>query len=187
VILGVWLSSIGGPVLLLLGFFCVAAAILYTAGPFALAYKGLGDIAVFIFFGLVGVAGTYYLHTGEITFYSIVAGAGVGALITNILVVNNTRDRHHDALAGKRTLAVRFGRSFCVRQYVFLLGVGYLCAVILVGVRPWTLLPLLTLPFAVKMIKEMLKLEGQELNNTLANTARLVLAYSLLLALGLII
>jgi 1,4-dihydroxy-2-naphthoate octaprenyltransferase len=186
-ILGGWLATIGGPLFFLIGIFCVAAAILYTAGPFALAYKGLGDIAVFIFFGLIAVGGTFFLHSRELTLEALVAGTGVGAMITNILVVNNMRDRHHDALSGKRTLAVRFGRGFCVNQYIFLLGIGYLCIVILAGVSPWALLTFLTLPFAVKRAREMIRLEGQELNNTLANTAKLVLAYSILLAAGLII
>ena len=186
-LVGLYLTYIGGVIFFVIGIFCIAAAVMYTAGPFALAYNGLGDIAVFIFFGLVAVIGTYYLQAREITFFVIIAATGVGALATNILVVNNTRDRHTDATAGKRTLAVRFGHKFCITQYILLLLVGYLCALILTLQNSWALLPLLTIPLSVQRVKELQKKEGRQLNPTLGKTANLLFYYSALLAIGLII
>ncbi len=186
-LVGLYLTYIGGVIFFIIGIFCIAAAVMYTAGPFALAYNGLGDIAVFIFFGLVAVIGTYYLQAREITFFVVIAATGVGALATNILVVNNTRDRHTDETAGKRTLAVRFGHKFCITQYVLLLLVGYLCALILTLQNSWALLPLLTIPLAVQRVKELQKNEGRQLNPTLGKTANLLFYYSALLAVGLII
>ena len=187
VLIGLYLTYIGGIIFLIIGIFCIIAAVMYTAGPFALAYKGLGDVAVFIFFGLVAVVGTYYLQVQEITLFAIIAATGVGALVTNILVVNNTRDRHTDAKADKRTLAVRFGHNFCIYQYIFLLVVAYLCALALMFVNIWAFLPLLTIPMAIKMVKELQELEGAQLNPTLGKTANLLFLYSVLLALGLVL
>ena len=184
---GLYLTYIGGIIFLIIGIFCVAAAVMYTAGPFALAYNGLGDVAVFIFFGPVAVIGTYYLQVNEITLFAVIAAIGIGALVTNILVVNNTRDRHTDAKAGKRTLAVRFGHKFCIYQYVCLLAVAYICALALMFANTWAFLPLLTIPFAVKMVKELKEHEGIQLNPTLGKTASLLFFYSALLAIGLVL
>lgn len=186
-LVGLYLTYIGGIVFFIIGIFCIAAAVMYTAGPFALAYNGLGDVAVFIFFGLVAVMGTYYLQAKEITIFVIIAAVGVGALTTNILVVNNTRDRHTDAKAGKKTLAVRFGHEFCVNQYVFLLVVAYLCALILMLENIWTFLPLITIPMAVQRVGELQKNEDRQLNPTLGKTANLLFLYSALMAIGLIL
>ena len=187
VLVGLYLTYIGGIIFLIIGIFCIIAAVMYTAGPFALAYNGLGDVAVFIFFGLVAVVGTYYLQVQEVTFFAVIAATGVGALVTNILVVNNTRDRHTDAKVGKRTLAVRFGHSFCIYQYIFLLAVAYLCALVLMLANIWAFLPLLTIPIAIKMVKELRENEGTQLNPTLGKTANLLFFYSLLLAFGLVL
>ena len=186
-VIGLGLVFIGGPVFFVLGIFSIIAAILYTAGPFALAYNGLGDLAVFIFFGLVAVIGTFYLQSKLITVFAIIAAIGVGALTTNILVVNNTRDRHTDASTGKKTLAVRFGKRFCLWQYIALLSIGYLSAILLMFINNWAIMPLLTIPMAVNRVKEMATLEGAQLNITLAKTAKLLFIYSLLLTIGLIV
>jgi len=186
-LVGLYLTYIGGIIFLIIGIFCIIAAVMYTAGPFALAYKGLGDIAVFIFFGLVAVVGTYYLQVQEVNLFAVIAATGVGALVTNILVVNNTRDRHTDANTGKRTLAVRFGHKFCIYQYTFLLVVAYLCALVLMLANIWAFLPLLTIPMAIKMVRELRELEGTQLNPTLGKTANLLFFYSALLALGLVL
>ena len=186
-VIGLGLVFIGGPVFFVLGIFSIIAAILYTAGPFALAYNGLGDLAVFIFFGLVAVIGTFYLQSKLITVFAIIAAIGVGALTTNILVVNNTRDRHTDASTGKKTLAVRFGKRFCLWQYIALLSIGYLSAILLMFINNWAIMPLLTIPMAVNRVKEMATLEGAQLNIALAKTAKLLFIYSLLLTIGLIV
>ncbi|MEW6623595.1 MAG: 1,4-dihydroxy-2-naphthoate polyprenyltransferase [Bacillota bacterium] len=186
-IVGAYLALIGGPIFFLIGAFCILAAVMYTAGPFALGYIGLGDLAVFIFFGLVAVVGTYYLQAKTVTFFALVAGVGVGALVTNILVVNNIRDRFTDARTGKRTLAVRFGKKFSMHQYVALLVLGFFCALLLMPLSIWAFLPLITLPMAVKLVKELQELEGPQLNKTLGKTANLLFFYSILLAIGLII
>ncbi|KUO49434.1 MAG: hypothetical protein APF76_08580 [Desulfitibacter sp. BRH_c19] len=186
-LVGLYLTYIGGVIFFIIGIFCIAAAVMYTAGPFALAYNGLGDVAVFIFFGLVAVIGTYYLQAGQITFSSVIAATGVGALATNILVVNNTRDRHTDSSAGKKTLAVRYGHKFCIIQYIVLLIVGYSCVLILMLQNSWAFLPLLTIPVAVQRVREVAKNEGRQLNPTLGKTANLLFFYSALLAVGLIL
>lgn len=186
-LVGLYLTYIGGIIFFIIGIFCIAAAVMYTAGPLALAYNGLGDVAVFVFFGLVAVIGTYYLQAKEITFFVVIAAVGVGALASNILVVNNTRDRHTDAKAGKKTLAVRFGHNFCVKQYIFLLVLGYLCAIILMLESIWTFLPLFTIPMAIKRVQELQNLEGAQLNPTLGKTANLLFFYSVLLGAGLIL
>lgn len=186
-LVGLYLTYIGGIIFFVIGIFCIAAAVMYTAGPFALAYNGLGDVAVFIFFGLVAVVGTYYLQAKEITFFVVIAAIGVGALAANILVVNNTRDRHTDARTGKKTLAVRFGHGFCIYQYIFLLVVGYLCALMLMLENIWAFLPLFTIPMAIKRVKELQEHEGTQLNPTLGKTANLLFFYSALLGIGLIL
>ena len=123
--LGIYLVYLGGIFILLIGIFSIVAGIAYTAGPFPLAYNGLGDIAVFIFFGLVGTVGTYYVQANEITPMVFWSSIPVGALITNILVVNNYRDREEDHSNGKNTLAVIFGERFARIQYVFFMIVSY--------------------------------------------------------------
>lgn len=160
---------------------------MYTAGPLALAYNGLGDIAVFIFFGLVAVIGTYYLHAGEITPAIIIAAVGVGALETNILVVNNTRDRHTDKKTGKKTLAVRFGHDFCIKQFLVLAALAYLCALLLMFYYKWSVIALVTIPLAILRKNELRENEGVKLNITLGKTAQLLFWYSLLLAVGVVI
>ncbi len=187
VIIGLYLTLIGGPWLLVIGVFCVIAAVMYTAGPFALAYNGLGDIAVFIFFGLVAVMGTYYLQAQEITLVSLIAAVGVGVLSTNILVVNNTRDRHTDEKTGKKTLAVRFGHDFCIKQYTVLLIIAYICVLILMTYSKWALLAFATIPSAISRRNELISLKGTSLNVTLGKTAQLLFWYSLLLSIGLVL
>lgn len=186
-VIGLFLTIIGGPIFIIIGALAIIAAVMYTAGPFAFAYNGLGDIMVFIFFGLVAVIGTYYLQAKEITTFARVAAIGVGALEMNILVVNNTRDRHTDARSGRKTLAVRFGHKFCIYQYTFLLITAYLCAIFLMLKSIWAFLPLVTIPIAIKRVKELRFLEGQALNPTLGKTANLLFMYSTLLAIGLIL
>ncbi|MCA1554975.1 MAG: 1,4-dihydroxy-2-naphthoate polyprenyltransferase, partial [Chloroflexi bacterium] len=108
-LVGLYLVAAAGWQLLVLGALAILSALAYTGGPFPLGYHGLGDLFVFIFFGLVGVMGTYYIQTGEFDLVALMAAIAVGLLVTNILVVNNLRDIETDRAAGKRTLAVRLG------------------------------------------------------------------------------
>ena len=185
--IGSYLALIGGWVFFAIGAFCLAGAVLYTAGPFAFAYNGLGDLAVFIFFGLVAVIGTFYLQAGYVSPASVIAAVGVGALVANILVVNNTRDRHTDAGFNKKTLAVRYGKGFCIKQYAFLLIVAYAAVFALLAESHFAFLPLLSVPIALKAFKELRTLEGKQLNATLGKTANLLLLYSALLAAGIVL
>ncbi len=124
VLVGVYLVGQGGWPILLVGVAAVAAGVGYTAGPLPIGYVGLGDLFTFVFFGPVAVAGTYFVQAGTITPGTLLAGAGIGALVTAILVVNNLRDIPTDRAAGKRTLAVRIGVRATRLEYVFLLLLG---------------------------------------------------------------
>jgi 1,4-dihydroxy-2-naphthoate octaprenyltransferase len=121
---GVYLVWLGGWPIVVIGLASLACAVAYTGGPYPLAYHGLGDVFVFVFFGLVAVAGTYWVQALAFAPESLVAGAGVGALSTAILVVNNLRDIDTDAAAGKRTVAVRIGRRGSGAEYLMLLGLA---------------------------------------------------------------
>lgn len=152
----------------------------YTSGPYPLAYHGLGDIFVFIFFGLVAVGGTFYVMAGTLNLVVFLAAIPVGLLATNILVVNNYRDMETDARAGKRTTVVRFGRSFAQLQYawsfLFACGVPVVIALIL---RDLTLaLPVVLFPFTFALIRRLrTEVSGSALNALLADTAKFLLLF----------
>ncbi len=186
--LGLYLTSVAGPVILLIGCASIASAIAYTGGPYPLGYHGLGDVFVFIFFGLVAVCGTVFVESGHVPGLAAWCAFPVGALATAILVVNNLRDRETDFHAGKRTLAVRFGRRFAIAQYRGLIAVSYLVPPLLAVLRvapPEVLLPLVSLPLALKTERSVATTEGRALNPLLAATAKLLLVYGVLFALGL--
>ena len=186
--LGVYLTWLSGPVVLLIGAASIASAIAYTGGPYPLGYHGLGDVFVFIFFGLVAVCGTAFVEIGFVPSLAWAGSLPVGALATAILVVNNLRDRTTDQLAGKRTLAVRFGRDFALAQYRALLALSYLTPLLLALARvagPEVLLPMLSLPLAWKTERAVSAAEGRALNALLAATAKLLLVFGVLFALGL--
>lgn len=152
----------------------------YTSGPYPLAYHGLGDVFVFIFFGLVAVAGTFYVMTGTLSLVVFLAAVPVGLLATNILVVNNYRDLETDARAGKRTTAVRLGRSFAQLQYAwsFLIacGVPVLVAVLLKSLT--VALPVVLFPFTFALIRRLrTEVSGSALNTLLADTAKFLLLF----------
>ncbi len=178
-------ALIGWPALAI-GATAIASAVAYTAGPFPLAYIGLGDAFVMAFFGVVAVNGTFLAETGRLTARSGAASVAVGALATAVLVVNNLRDREGDARVGKRTLIVRFGERFGHGEYVTLLLLAYGSAIGLAGFerRLGWLLPLLTLPLAMQRARSVLTSSGAELNQELAKTAQLGLLFNLLLAGG---
>ena len=186
--LGLYLVYIGGMVVFIIGVLSILAGIAYTAGPYPLAYNGLGDVFVFMFFGVVGTMGTYYIHTKEFTWISFLASVPVGALITNILVVNNYRDVNEDKAANKHTLAVIFGRGFARNQFILSLIVSFIVPALLYFVfnfHAWIFLPYLTVPIAYRLIVMMYTYDGLQLNNTLELTAKLSAIFGILFAVGL--
>lgn len=186
--LGIYLAFLAGPVVLLIGVASIISAVAYTGGPYPLGYHGLGDVFVFIFFGLVAVCGTAFVELGSVPLTAWVGAAPVGALATAILVVNNLRDRTTDELAGKRTLAVRFGRSFAISQYRALLTVSYLTPLLLVLSRATgaeVLLPIASLPLALRTERAVATTEGRALNPLLGATAKLLLVFGVLFSIGL--
>jgi 1,4-dihydroxy-2-naphthoate octaprenyltransferase len=199
-IVGLWLAYVGGPVLLVLGLLAVVAALAYTGGPWPYGYRGLGEVFVFVFFGLVAVVGTAYLQAGRLDPVFFAAAIPPGALITAILVVNNLRDIPTDRAAGKRTLAVVLGRERTADEYVLLLAVAYLVPLVLfvvwaLGGVPegssaiWilgVLLPLVTVALAMPLVRVVRGFEEpRQLNLVLKGTARLAFAFSVLFAIGL--
>ncbi|MBW2732064.1 MAG: 1,4-dihydroxy-2-naphthoate polyprenyltransferase [Deltaproteobacteria bacterium] len=189
-ITGSYLVWVGGWPFVVLGLLSIAAAVGYTGGPRPLGYHGLGDVAVFFFFGLVAVCGSYYLQRSTVSPLSLWAALGVGALVTAILVVNNIRDRESDRRAGKRTLAVRLGLKVSQLQYALLLLLALLVpplAMLSSGASATWLLALGSAPLALYELRALRRREGVQLNRSLAGTARLSLIYSLLLALGVLL
>jgi 1,4-dihydroxy-2-naphthoate octaprenyltransferase len=188
---GFYLIAIGGWPVVTIGAASVIAALAYSGGPYPLASHGLGDLFVFIFFGLVAVCGTYYVQVLRLTTMVMVLGVIVGLMITAILVVNNLRDIDTDQRAGKRTLAVMIGRRNTQAEYAFLLAGAYAMPVLLwLGglASGWLLLPLASLPLALWQIRLIRQSpDGPALNDLLANTAKLAFFFSLLLAVGLIL
>jgi 1,4-dihydroxy-2-naphthoate polyprenyltransferase len=189
-LVGVYLVSIAGPVLLVIGFASIAAAVAYTGGPYPLGYHGLGDVFVLIFFGFVAVAGTAFVQAGQVPGTAWLAALPVGCLATAILVVNNVRDVETDIVAGKRTLPARFGRRFGVAEYWLLLAVSYATPFVaeLAGASfGGGLLPSLTLPLGVDLGVSVARQRGAALNPVLARTALLMFLFGLLLGLSLVL
>lgn len=184
---GIYLTWIAGPAVVVIGLLSIAAGLAYTGGPFPLAYNGLGDVFVMAFFGFVAVGGTAFVQALYVPDVAWLASVPVGALATAILAVNNVRDFEGDARAGKRTFVVRFGRQSGVTEYVWLLAMAYSIPVVmwLLGwTRAWVLLPLLTIPWAVGLARSVARDRGSVLNQTLAATAKLLSAYAILFAMG---
>ncbi|MCC6849443.1 MAG: 1,4-dihydroxy-2-naphthoate polyprenyltransferase [Deltaproteobacteria bacterium] len=185
---GAYLVAVGGWPILLIGMASLAAAVAYTGGPFPLAYHGLGDLFVFVFFGVVAVAGTVWLQTGALAASVLAPSLPVACLATAILVVNNLRDIATDARAGKRTLAVRLGAAATRAEYVALVAAPYAVvgAVAAATGAAGLLLPFATAPLAVREARAIFRRAGAELNASLAGTARLHLLFGVLLAAGLL-
>jgi 1,4-dihydroxy-2-naphthoate octaprenyltransferase len=187
---GLGLLAWGGPWLLAIGVASIVSGYAYTGGPWPLAYVGLGDVFVFIFFGLVAVGGTYFVQAGRLTLDAVLVGVPIGLLAANILVVNNYRDAETDAVAGKRTLVVRLGRGAARVQFAVSLALALAMPLVLLarGQRAWCLLPVLLLPLARSHVKRLI--EGQspaELIALLGDTGKLLALYALLLAAGLVL
>ena len=189
-LVGVYLAATAGPVIIALGLASIAAAVAYTGGPYPLGYHGLGDVFVMLFFGFVAVLGTTFVQVGHLTELAVWAAVPVGTLATAILVVNNLRDIETDRVAGKRTLAVRWGERGALAEYALLLALAYGVPVALFARGHATtaiLLPLLTLPLGVRLVRAVARERGRALNPLLKRTALLLLAYGLLFALGLVL
>jgi 1,4-dihydroxy-2-naphthoate polyprenyltransferase len=187
--IGLYLVAVGGWPILAIGLLSIAAAVFYTGGPWPLGYHGLGDLVCFVFFGLLAVVGTVFLHTATVSGAAFTAAIPVGLLVTAILVVNNLRDIDTDRATGKHTLAVRIGRPATRAEYVALLAGAYLVPAgrWLAGASVWAWLPWLTLPLAVSVARVILTQDGRALNPALRNTARLHLLYGLLFAASLLV
>jgi len=186
-VLGVYLIYAGGWPILVVGVAAIVAAIAYTGGPYPLGYHGLGDVFVFIFFGPVALLGTYYVQAKAVSAAAVWASIAVGLAVVAILVVNNLRDIETDRKTGKRTLAVRFGAQFTKLEYFSVFAGAYLIPLVMVLLdlgSPFLLLTWLSVVFFIPLVKEVFHVRGSGLNKTLAGTARLVLIYSLLFAVG---
>jgi 1,4-dihydroxy-2-naphthoate polyprenyltransferase len=183
---GLLLAAVVGFELLIVGLACIAAALGYSGGPHPYASAGLGELFVFLFFGLVATVGSAYVQTETITTVAVIAGVSVGLLATAILVVNNLRDEHADADAGKITLAVRLGGTRTVTLYTALLLASYPPLILIAGVQdsPWPLIPFATLPLTRPLRRAAGRRDAPSLVAALAGTAQLQFAFGLLLAVG---
>jgi 1,4-dihydroxy-2-naphthoate polyprenyltransferase len=188
---GVYLTVVAGIVILLIGAVSIAAGVLYTGGPRPYGYAGLGEVFVFLFFGLVAVNGSYYVQVEQLDALPLGLSIAVGFLATAILVVNNVRDLETDRRAGKMTLAVRMGRSNAVALYRLLVLGAYIVLPIALVAGDASLLPLiglLSLPLAIAPLRTMSnRSDGPALNAALAATGALLGAFSLLVSLGLLL
>lgn len=183
---GLYLVWIGGWVVLAIGLLSLLFGVLYTGGPFPLGYNGLGDLFVFIFFGIVAVTGTYYVNALEWSLVALWASLPVGALCVNILVVNNLRDVEQDRSANKRTLGVLFGETALKIEYSAMLVLSYFSLAgihFYTNISLWVYLPVLSIVPALKLNKTIwTNTDKRLLNNTLGETARLMMIFGLLLS-----
>ena len=191
--IGIYLVYIGGMPILIIGSLSLISGYCYTAGPYPLAYNGLGDIFVFIFFGLIAVPGTYYLQSNILfDINSILIGSSIGFLAVAVLCVNNIRDVQSDSKVGKKTLVVRFGVNKITILYDIMIISSYLSILILIFKQDFynqigILLLFLSLPIAVKLIIDIHKTSGKELNLILYRTAILIRTFSILLLIGILL
>lgn len=188
---GLYLVWIGGWIIFAIGIASLAFGVLYTGGPFPLAYNGLGDIFVFIFFGIVAVNGTFYAHTLSWAWEVFWASLIPAALCTNLLVVNNLRDTETDKKANKKTLGVLFGDSFLRFEYIAMF-------LIAVSIPPhlmfwnnysyWILLPYLSFPLGISLIRKIFQIQDKrELNDLLAKTSKFLILFGLLFSIGIVL
>jgi 1,4-dihydroxy-2-naphthoate polyprenyltransferase len=191
VLAGIYLIAVAGWELLLVGAASILAGVLYTGGPRPYGYEGLGEVFVFLFFGIVAVAGSFFVQVKHLNWEAFALAVPVGLLAAAILVVNNFRDIDTDRRAGKRTLAVRLGRERTRDLFAIVVYGAYVLTPVtwLFGpVKPWILLPWLTLPLAAPAIRIVRnRTDGPSLNQALAQTGMLELAFCMLLAAGLLL
>jgi 1,4-dihydroxy-2-naphthoate polyprenyltransferase len=178
-------------VLLLVGAASILAGVLYTGGPRPYGYEGLGEVFVFLFFGIVAVAGSYFVQVKHLQWEAFALAVPVGLIAAGILVVNNVRDIDTDRRAGKRTLAVRLGRARTRVMFATIIYVAYVLVPVTWAfgpLRPWVLLPWLTLPLAAQVVRAVRnRTDGPSLNQALAQTGMLQLAFCVLLSAGLLL
>jgi 1,4-dihydroxy-2-naphthoate octaprenyltransferase len=188
---GAYLIALVGWELLAIGAASILAGVLYTGGPRPYGYEGLGEIFVFLFFGLVAVAGSYYVQTEHLTRLSVDLGVSVGLLAAAILIVNNVRDLETDRRAGKRTLAVRLGRERTRWLFAGAVVLAFINIVVIVATGEadaWLLLSLAAAPLAVPLLRTVRsRVDGPSLNAALAGTGRLLAVFSVLLSIGLLL
>jgi 1,4-dihydroxy-2-naphthoate octaprenyltransferase len=191
VLAGVYLIAVAGWQLLIVGAASILAGVLYTGGPRPYGYEGLGEAFVFLFFGIVAVAGSYFVQVKHLNWEAFALAVPVGLLAASILVVNNVRDIETDRRAGKRTLAVRLGRERMRALFAAMIYVAYLLAPVtwLFGpLQPWVMLPWLTLPVAAPIVRTVRNhVDGGSLNQALAQTGLLQLSFCTLLAAGILL
>jgi 1,4-dihydroxy-2-naphthoate octaprenyltransferase len=185
---GAYLIAIAGWQLLVVGAASILAGVLYTGGPRPYGYEGLGELFVFLFFGVVAVVGSYYVQTENLHWTAFALSVPVGLLVSAILVVNNIRDIETDRRAGKRTLAVRIGRDRARSLFTSMVVLSYVVPVgvwLAGGLSAWLLLVFASLPLVPPLVRTVYtRSDGPSLNRALADTGRLVAVFSLLLAAG---
>ncbi len=188
---GIYLATVAGLAILLIGAVSIAAGVLYTGGPRPYGYAGLGEVFVFLFFGLVAVNGSYYVQVEQLDALPLGLSIAIGFLATAILVVNNVRDLETDRRAGKMTLAVRMGRANAVALYrLLVLGAFVVLPISLLGgeASAWPLIGLAAAPLAIRPARALAThTDGPALNGALAATGALLAAFSLLVTAGLLI
>ena len=189
-LLGAYLVYVGGWPIVAIGIFSIVCGLAYTGGPWPFGYHGLGDVFVFVFFGLIAVTGTAYLQLGAWSPVALLMSIPIGLLVTNILVINNLRDLPTDRDAGKRTLAVRIGDRATRLQYLFFVVLAY-C--MLIGFARasddwWLLLPFASFPLALIVTRAVMSgTSGRELNPMLKKSGQILLLYGVLLTIGLLV
>ncbi len=191
-LVGLYLVKVAGWPVLAIGLCSIAAAVAYTGGPYPLGYHGLGEVFVFLFFGLVAIGGTYFVQVGRIDAGALLYAVPIGVLASAIIVVNNLRDRVSDARVGKRTLAVRLGREGTLVEYRAFLAIAYLMPLVLWlvaghGRSPWVCLPWLSAPLAIATERRLRRTDGAALNPLLGETARLLAVFGVLSAIGVVL
>jgi 1,4-dihydroxy-2-naphthoate polyprenyltransferase len=191
VLAGSYLIWLTGWELLAAGVLSILAGVLYTGGPRPYGYAGLGEVFVFLFFGVVAVVGSYFAQTERMSWEALALSVPVGLLATGILAVNNVRDLETDRRAGKRTLAVRIGRSRVRRLFTAMIAAAFAAPVLIClagGLGPTVLLPLLSAPLALPLVRTVAtRTDGPALNAALARTGRLLAVYAGLLSIGVLL
>jgi 1,4-dihydroxy-2-naphthoate polyprenyltransferase len=188
---GLYLAAVAGWELLVVGVASILAGVLYTGGPRPYGYEGLGELFVFVFFGIVAVVGSYYVQTEELRWEAFALAVPVGLLSSAILVVNNVRDIDTDRRAGKHTLAVKLGRERARVLFTAMVVLAFAAPVVILalgGLTPWLLITLAALPLGVPLIKTVSsRSDGPALNGALAGTGRLLAVFSVLLSAGVLL
>jgi len=190
VLCGLYLVAVAGPELIAVGAASILAGVLYTGGPRPYGYEGLGELFVFLFFGIVAVTGSYFVQVGELAWPAFACAVPVGLLASAILVVNNVRDLETDRRAGKRTLAVRLGRERTRALYTTMIALAFVLAPLpwpLGSMTAWLLLPWLAVPLALRLVRIVrTRVDGPTLNGALAKTGMLQLIFCVLFSAGIL-